>query len=139
MNPLKPMAMLSSGLLARKGAAVPAALALPSDAMAPPRLELRMPPARPPEPAAWSRTDEKIDAAPRIRATGGTPPLPSESGSAKVSLRLDADRHRRLRLAALHQGSSGQKLLLAALDAYLDSSGAHALEKDCACLRRRPG
>ena len=41
----------------------------------------------------------------------------------RLSFRVDAERHRRLRLAALRQGRSRQQLLIAALDAYL-ASGA---------------
>jgi hypothetical protein len=127
VSSLKPMAMLSSELLARKGSAVPAVLALqlnpmahfPALPMASPRLELRAPPSREPQ-AAW-------------RVSSG-----DKSGSVKVSLRLDVDRHRRLRRAVLQQGSSGQKVLLAALDAYLDALGTPVMDDTIACLRSQP-
>lgn len=127
MSSLRPMAMLSSELLARKGSAVPAVLALqlnpmahfPALPMALPRLESRAPPPREPQ-AAW-------------RVSSG-----DKSGSVKVSLRLDADRHRRLRRAVLQQGSSGQKVLLAALDAYLDALGTPVTDDTIACLRSQP-
>ncbi|MBV8650750.1 MAG: hypothetical protein JO255_04735 [Alphaproteobacteria bacterium] len=145
MTSLKPMAMLSSQLLARKGTAVPAALGLQLGLIEEltrnpiqTRLQLRVTPRRP-RPSA-SRTDG--DALSHDDKSGGMAPgyasgAASPSDGAKVSLRLDADRHRRLRLLALHQRSSGQKLLLAALDAYLEAAGAAVMDGSCACLRSR--
>ncbi|HZS82899.1 MAG TPA: hypothetical protein VFA50_08505 [Stellaceae bacterium] len=137
MNLVKPIASLSSDLLARKGSAQPAYLAFPFPAP-PPRLELRTPPPTP-EPARAA----KPEAVPaphgegpvRLRARGGGRPPQIGSKAAKVSLRLDADRHQRLRLAALHLGRSGQQILTAALDAYLDGLVGTVMDGQCACLQ----
>ena len=55
--------------------------------------------------------------------------------SAKLSLRLDPDRHLRLKLLSAHQCRSGQALLIEALDRYL--AGCDATQPggaSCACL-----
>ena len=119
MMQAKPAAALASGLLARKGEAVPTSLVvLPAVA--------RMHP------------DEIKPELPALRgAFGGKPPhLGAMAVAAKLSLRLDGDRHRRLRLAALHLGRSGQQILVEALDAYLERSSEAILGGQCACLRR---
>lgn len=145
----KPQAMLSSQLLARKGTAIPAALGLQFGLIEEltanpitPRLELRVTPQRP-GPAGGtsggannSGNGQSGSSVPPPTFTPG--PAPDRADGAKVSLRLDADRHRRLRLLALHQRSSGQKLLLAALDAYLDEMSVAVMGGACACLRSRP-
>jgi len=53
----------------------------------------------------------------------------------RVPLRLDAARHRRLRIAAAHFHKSAQAVMLAALDNYLDRIAPSALDEPCACLR----
>jgi hypothetical protein len=149
MTALKPMAMLSSQLLARKGAAAPAVLGLQLGLIEEltanpiqPRLQLRMTPQRPRPSAsradgdALSHDDKSGSMAPGY-ASGAASRSDGAPDGAKVSLRLDADRHRRLRLLALHQRCWGQKLLLAALDAYLAAVGAAVLDGSCACLRSR--
>jgi hypothetical protein len=115
MMQAKPAAALASGLLARKGEAVPTSLVvLPIMPRAQPELT-----------------------APRDRALGCNPPRGGAvAAAAKLSLRLDGDRHRRLRLAALHLGRSGQQLLIEALDAYLERSAEAIRGGQCACLRR---
>ena len=45
---------------------------------------------------------------------------PKRNGRVSLSLRLDADRHRRLKLATIHLGESAQGILIQALDDYLD-------------------
>ncbi len=138
MNLLKPIASLTSDLLARKGGATPASLMFPlaggslAGASAP-RVELRLPPSEPPKPR---RAEPRIGATPpKARSGGGTPPG-RRGKSAKVSLRLDADRHQRLRLVCLHAGMSGQQVLLAALDEYLDRVARQVMDGKCACLQR---
>jgi hypothetical protein len=98
-----------------------------------PRVEMRLPPSEPPAPR---RAEPRVGRTPpRARSGGGQPP--SRGGkSAKVSLRLDADRHQRLRLVALHEGRSGQQILLAALDAYIEHVAAQLMDGKCACLQR---
>lgn len=53
-------------------------------------------------------------------------------GRVRVSLRLDAERHLRLRLLAAHGCKSLQETLIAALDSYL---GEEALSLPCECLQ----
>ncbi|WP_147274928.1 hypothetical protein [Ferruginivarius sediminum] len=101
------VASLSGQLLARKGTARPSA-AVPRGAgvetSLPSRAPLRVaPPQEPP-------------------AAGGE--------RARISLRLDPERHRRLRLAAAHLDCSLQDLLIAALDEHLSG-----LRLGCACFR----
>ena len=102
-------AILSSGLLARKGAALPTSLAA-------------------------------VPLSPR--AAIGDVPAPAGAAvprrNAKVSLRLDPERHRKLRLAAVHLGRSGQRILIDALDAHLARCAETIAGGDCACLRRQP-
>lgn len=81
-------------------------------------------------------------------ALPGDPPAGDPRSRARVSLRLDDARHRRLRLAAIHLDASLQQVLTAALDHYLaqvtpdcpcmDSHGAASDGQACA-NRRRPG
>lgn len=51
----------------------------------------------------------------------------------KLSLRLDPERHLKLKLAAAHQRRSSQAILLDALDAYL-ATVAPELDVNCPCL-----
>jgi len=55
-------------------------------------------------------------------------------GRARLALRLDEERHRRLRLATAHLRKSGQGLLLAALDHYLDHVVPTLVDRNCHCL-----
>lgn len=55
---------------------------------------------------------------------------PAGGERARISLRLDPVRHRRLRIAAAHLDCSLQDLLIAALDAHLAD-----LVPACPCLR----
>jgi hypothetical protein len=54
---------------------------------------------------------------------------PPGAERARVTLRLDPERHRRLRVAAACRGESMQSVMVAALDAYL-ANGAGG----CACM-----
>jgi hypothetical protein len=114
MMQVKPAAALASGLLARKGEAMPTSLVVL--------------PMVPRAPAGEIKPELSV---PRDGARGG-----SVAPAAKLSLRLDADRNRRLRLAAVHLGRSGQQILVEALDAYLERSAEALLGGQCACLRR---
>src|SRR5260221_10017628 len=81
----KPAAALASGLLARKGDAVPTSLVvLPAMARA--------------------HASEITPGSAALRGVlGGKPPHDGvDTAAAKLSLRLNGDRHRRLRLVALH-------------------------------------
>jgi hypothetical protein len=50
-----------------------------------------------------------------------------------LTLRLDRERHRRLKVFCARGQQTTQEVLLKALDAYLEACGA-----DCACLRGEP-
>lgn len=54
---------------------------------------------------------------------------------AKLSVRLDSERHLRLKLSAAHLGRSSQAIMLEALDTYL-ANLAPSLAKNCMCLKR---
>jgi hypothetical protein len=106
------VASLNARLLARKGDARPAPIDTGEG-----RARPSMP--RPsagnwPAPAAWP---EEPAGDPRSRA--------------RVSLRLDDVRHRRLRIAAIHLDASLQQLLTHALDQYLAQ-----VALDCPCMGR---
>jgi hypothetical protein len=147
MTPFKHVAALSSSLLARKGNAMPASLGgLPPHPLMPQRLDGWLPPPFPPEPMPPRRparpvseipvTEIPVTEIPPARAASNPP---SHNRGVKVSLRLDEDRHLKLRLAAAHQHRSGQEILLAALDAYLKTCAATAMDGNCACLKRPSG
>ena len=118
-------ASLSSTLLARKGNAAPAG-------------GFAMPPL--PAPAT-------VEPAPRpVRAvasalpveTAPSPLVPANKAEkiAKLTLRLDAERHLRLKLVAAHGRASIQELMVRALDAYLNELGPNAARGGCACLAK---
>jgi hypothetical protein len=71
---------------------------------------------------------------PRVRRAGR-----EEDGRARVTMRLEEARHRRLRLAAAHLHKSAQAVLLAALDHYLERILPGVLHEPCPCLDRRGG
>ena len=64
---------------------------------------------------------------------GGDPP-PPHGERARVSVRLDRDRHLKLKLAAAHLQGSLQDVITDALDQYLDQIGPEVLQGDCNCL-----
>lgn len=103
-------ASLTGALLVAKGAAAP--IGQPSRA-APTGMAQRLPrPAR--------------------RRDGGAKP----DGEARLSLRMSAARHLRLRVAAARLGESGQAVMLAAIDHYLDRVVPQLLEGACLCLEQ---
>lgn len=120
-------ARLTAALLARKGHA------LPTGGFAHSRLD-RLPP-----PASTAKPDRQPWAAPASAEPQpeGPRPAPRRSTAAAdadriaFTLRLDRDRHARLRILAARRGRSGQEMLIKALDAYLEACAA-----DCPCLRR---
>lgn len=63
---------------------------------------------------------------------GNRPP----GGRYKLTLRLDVERRRRLRIVAAQHDRSLQRVLVDALDKYLDGLCACSM-KDCACLAPR--
>lgn len=137
----RPVASLSSGLLARPGSAKPAMRPQsygfgPLDDLGWNDLGTQQPasPAPEPEPAApippvlVERAELAKAVAPAAPATTKVAKRAKPSRAKAVAghkaaftLRLDADRHLRLRLASAVAGRSSQQLLVEALDAFLAS------------------
>jgi hypothetical protein len=140
MSEPKPLASLSAGLLARKGTAKPA--------MRPQMYNAQddlgwndmgdAPAARPvasvvPIPIAFSQPAEEPVPPPvvaqqaALAQTFRAPAVPSQlraapgaKGKSAFTLRLDSERHLRLRLMGAHQHRSAQSLVTEALDRFLD-------------------
>ena len=117
-------ASLTGSLLARKGAAQPSGLTflagVPSQGAA-----------AAPRPAAAANTPSAVAAPQRAEKTCG--PV------AKLTLRLDRDRHLRLKLASVHARRSIQEILTLALDEYLERVVPEAFNGRCACLSAPAG
>lgn len=131
----KPLAALSSALLARKGQARPAmrrqaTLAEAGDALG--WNDMGDPAPLPeastelaaqdadvqPETAPVMPVREAASAKPKF----SPPVLTTAKGRKAFTLRLDTERHARLRLAVATQGRSAQQLVTEALDAFLTAS-----------------
>ncbi len=114
-------AVLSGALLARKGAASPTGYTpiRPQDIKPAGNANVKTSKPRP-TPVLTSA------------ATGG----PSETADARsrVSVRLDRDRHFKLKLTAAHLERSLQDVITEALDRYIEQIGPEVLRSDCACL-----
>lgn len=113
-------ARLTSHLLARTASALPVgrlaadidlARALPGPEVAPPR-------PRAPEPRDVPPQSDQ----PRARR-------PEAADRVKMTVRLDPDRHDRLRILAARRRCTSQDIMIRALDAYVG-----ACSGDCACL-----
>ena len=107
---MKP-ATLTSALLARKGGASPAFPLIPSLG----------------------------EDRPERRAAGRAGlPMTTEDRApvAKLTLRLDRERHLKLKLAAAHLRMSAQEILTKALDQYLDDMIPTCVDGGCQCLAR---
>jgi len=77
-----------------------------------------------PQPAEVPNLSEAVVAALRAPAAGGKPKGPNgaaDGRKAAFTLRLDADRHLRMRLASALTGRSSQQIVTAALDTYLET------------------
>jgi predicted transcriptional regulator len=132
MSDPKPMASLTASLLARKGDARPAIRRayLPMASLGAAREalqddlgwdmseEMAPVPNQPDVKLQQERLATSFPTAPQMR---GGKEISKASGKTKAAftLRLDADRHLRLRLAAAAAGRSSQQLVTAALDDYL--------------------
>lgn len=139
---VKPLASLSSGLLARKGQARPAMRRQMTLAQAGDELgwnDMGEPEPLPAEPAPVVQevTEAVAEAAPAAapelppvlaerealaaRVATKVKPITPRKTRAAFTLRLDPERHLRLRLAAATQQRSAQQLVTQALDAFLDT------------------
>jgi hypothetical protein len=119
-------AVLSSALLARKGSAAPTGYT-------PMRVQ-DVGTARGANENAGKPQPPPLSLA---TAGGGMPSLDSER--ARVSVRLDRERHLKLKLTAAHLQSSLQDIFTDALDRYLEQLGPEVLRNDCACLSLKHG
>lgn len=114
----RPLASLSSGLLARPGGAKPA--------MRPQAFGYA-----PTEDLGWNDLGSAVAAPPPVLAeraalakavTATTAAAtPAASRRTAFTLRLDHERHLRLRLAGAVSGCSSQQIVMEALDAFLDA------------------
>lgn len=157
MQETKAFASLSSALLARKGQARPASRSIvyadqdaplladkalpPEHQNAPDRIEVSSAsstasPASALRPGAKPRTQGIV----RNRVGKRTRADASPSDKAAFTLRLDAERHLKLRLASAHANQSAQQIVCAALDKYLADYAPALAGGDCPCrnLAQRP-
>ncbi len=120
MNDMK-VATLCSSLLARKGTAVPSVFA---------------PPAMPPMPPAPTRSAPTPPAAAARQSAAGAVARPKRNatGRIKMSLRLKPDLHLKLKLVAAFRRDSAQKLLVAAIEQYLDQAAPSAAREEYAWM-----
>ena len=151
----KPLASLTSGLLARKGAAQPAMrrpvmgfgrqngsallqddlgwndmgfdVTEPEPVPAEPRAVIGLtpmtpPPAAAPVPAVVVEREELAERVTEVVKTAAKAPRAArKERKAAFTLRLDAERHLKLRLASAVAGRSAQQMVTEALDAFLSS------------------
>jgi len=117
MNP-NGAASLTSALLVRKGAAIPAGYAALTAA------------------ARVGRAMRPLDA-----TAAGAALSPKRQRSerlpdprTRISLRLDPDHYLKLKLSAAHLHQNLQEVLIAALDSYLERMGPTVKNGNCACL-----
>ena len=118
-------ASLSSSLLVRKGSAAPADLSLiPASRRHTVKVQAKAP--------APSTCVHKAEIATAKEA--GQDGQGNGAYTAKFTLRLDRERHLRLKLLAAHLHLSAQEMLIEALDAYLDQAVPQAIRNNCSCL-----
>lgn len=115
---------LTSSLMSRKGAASPAVPALQKDGVTPAPMA-RAEPAPTHKGTEWlpSRPDALTFAQKRSEPAsliGTLPKRRSKNGRVRISLRLDMDRHLRLKLITAHSRRTMQSVLLEALDDYFE-------------------
>jgi len=109
---------LTSALLVRKGHAMPSTF-VPADVV-------NMRPANP--------ASAPVDP-PKTQVNGGRQvSVVAKVSRVRISVRLDRDRHRALKLVAAHTGRSVQDLTVAALDGYIGALGAEVGGGQCLCL-----
>lgn len=163
MSEPKPAASLSANLLARKGGARPAlrpGLSLASSRLVvdkpepvpasgvPDRIDVNVaadafaqaPAARAKKgarkagkAAQASSTDRQISAKPPLGQFKSMPSAGAKERKAAFTLRLDSDRHLKLRLVSAHRNESAQAVVVAALDRYLAELAPELPAAACLC------
>lgn len=143
-------ASLTGSLLARKGAALPAGPHVSGlDALAKdmahdlaanrpvrhdPPTPVSIAPAQPAPVAAAAPLEQPEDGAPAEAVRPSKPRAASgSSGKAALTVRLDPERHFKLRLLSAHINRSSQQIMIDALDAFLQEHGADISPHMCAC------
>jgi hypothetical protein len=116
-------ASLTSALLVRKGAAVPAGYVSLATVVRGVRA-----------PDTNEGTVTPIGGAGLARASGSRRRRSETDSRARISLRLDDERHLKLKLTAAHLQKKLQDVVIAALDGYLDQVGPAVMNGNCACL-----
>jgi len=134
MIQMTPVAVLSSDLLARKGTAVPTSRASWSMPSHQSDRDIKSLLAAVSE---FERTDDDLDH-PKPADEPATAPR-SGKPIVKLSLRIDRERHSKLRLVAFHLARSGQDILVEALDQYLGRAAQTVHGGQCTCLLSNPG
>lgn len=134
-------ASLSGLLLARKGDARPAQ-APAMDAVGP---LVASPPAaerqgvaslvRPALAPAAELPPPADDLAARFRTAFGGGGPGSSGGGVRISVRMDRDRHRKLRILAAQRGLSLQQAMIQAIDGLMANAAVQTDGSACACLR----
>ncbi|MEZ5669745.1 MAG: hypothetical protein R3F55_20360 [Alphaproteobacteria bacterium] len=134
-------AALTSNLLARKGEARPS-LALTVE-------PVETGPAKPAVEAAahghaggfatimrpsLGRPVAPVEAPPRPATGGGGPGGGPQADPVRMTLRLDRERHRKLKILAAHRGLTVQQVLVMAIDGMVSRSPQSADGRPCACL-----
>lgn len=113
-------ASLTSALLVRKGTAVPAGYVSLAAAVRSVRSEPAEATVTPLDAHAGARRRRQQESVPDARV--------------RISLRLDEERHLKLKLTAAHMQKKLQDVVIAALDGYLDQIGPAVMNGHCACL-----
>ncbi len=134
---------LTSSLLLRKGRAAPTSVHGPQKTHGPQTsgigpIPLRSVEGTPPPAFAstWRReTRPNQDPAEAKRPSART----DQFGRVRVSLRLDPERHLKMKLAAAHARQSLQDFLISALDRHLDQIAESVAAGKCGCLTRDKG
>ena len=130
-------ANLSSALLARKGHANPSPSGRYSSVPAtfvphPANANERVAQARVVEHHDEPSQDEDVDAAGLAKRPVG------EGPRIAMTVRLDHDTHRRLRLLSAHTNKSSQEIFTEALESYMKRMSARIPGDGCACLVNPP-
>lgn len=126
-------ANLNSSLLARKGQAVPS----PNGRYASVPASFPRAVANTNEPAARQiEADGELDFA-DDSALAAKKPV-GEGPRIAMTVRLDHDTHRRLRLLSAHTNKSSQEIFTEALESYMKRTAAKIPGDGCACLSNTP-
>ena len=141
MSGYEATAPLTGTLLSSKGAAAPSnSVAALMDDFAVEAFDAAQPSVRPSPRTVSTKPQRPAAPADRDGARVSPRPVPEAAKVApqeriKLSLRLSADQHLRLKLAAAHLRLSSQALLMTALDEYLANAAGGIREGQCDCLR----